>query len=269
MHRAPSARLRSVLTALLVSATASTACTKDGVSRGELETLKKEHADALARLDKLERARAVAPSAPAAPRGPEPGKIYAMPVGKAPVRGPADAWVTIVEVSDFQCPFCARGAATLKQVEEAYKGDVRVVFKHNPLSFHPRALPAAIATSCAHAQGKFWPMADALFADQSKLGDKDLEAAAQAAGVNLAAYTKCVAQATPKSAIEADQVEAAKFGARGTPAFFINGRFLSGAQPLPAFKTIVDEELKKAKDSGTAKAGYYAEVVEAKGAPSL
>lgn len=247
-------------------------CSRDGVSRDELESLKAQHADALARLDRLERARVGAPSAPAvpsAPRAPEGGKVYAVSVGKSPQRGPADAWVTIVEISDFQCPFCARGAATLKQVEEAYRGDLRVVFKHNPLSFHPRALPAAIATGCAHAQGKFWPLADALFADQGKLADADLEAAARAAGVNLAAWSKCVAQATPKADVDADQLEAAKFGARGTPAFFINGRFLSGAQPLQSFKTIVDEELKRAKASGVARSKVYAELVEARGATSL
>lgn len=267
-------RLGTTLVGLVVlglSLGAGLGCNRDGVSREELEGLKAQHADALARLERLEKARA-APSAaavPSAPRAPDGSKVYAVSVGKSPQRGPADAWVTIVEISDFQCPFCARGAATLKQVEEAYKGDVRVVFKHNPLSFHPRALPAAIATGCAHAQGKFWPLADALFADQSKLGDADLEAAARNSGVNLAAWSKCVAQATPKAEVDADQLEAAKFGARGTPAFFINGRFLSGAQPLQSFKAIVDEELKKAKTSGVARGKVYAELVEAKGATSL
>ena len=97
----------------------------------------------------------------------DPRAVYRIAVDDSPVKGPADALVTIVESSDFECPFCKRVGPTLKQVEETYRGKVRFVFKHNPLPFHARALPAAIATEEARAQGgdaKFWAMHDALFA---------------------------------------------------------------------------------------------------------
>lgn len=250
----------------LALAGASMACS--AVGREEFEALRRAQADTQARVEKLERTQARAP-APARPQGPDASKTYAIPVGNAPVRGPADAYVTIVEISDFQCPYCARAAGTLKEIEALYKGDVRIVFKHNPLPFHQRALPAALATSCAHAQNKFWPMADALFADQSHLSDGDLAQAAADAGLNLAQYKTCLKDEKIKARIDEDQALAVKFGARGTPAFFINGRFLSGAQPLDAFRKLIDEELARAKASKVAQAAYYAQVVEQKGEQAL
>lgn len=241
------------------------------VTRGEIDEVKKGQAEILAKLDKMEKAGAqrMAPPPPPGPRGPDGSKVYAFAVGDAASKGPKDAWVTIVEVSDFQCPFCARAGGTLKEVESTYKDDVRFVFKHNPLPFHNRAMPAAMAGQCATHQKKFWPLHDSMFAEQSKLEDKDLEGYAKAAGVDLGKWKKCLADASTKKAIEDDMAQAAKLGARGTPAFFINGRFLSGAQPFPAFKAIIDEELKKAKDSGIAKKDYYAKAVEEKGEKAL
>jgi protein-disulfide isomerase len=241
------------------------------VTRGEIDELKKGQDDILAKLDKIEKASAqrMPPPPPPMPRGPDGAKVYAFNIGDAAAKGPKDAWVTIVEVSDFQCPFCARAGTTLKEVETTYKDDVRFVFKHNPLPFHNRAMPAAVAGLCAAHQKKFWPLHDSMFADQGKLEDKDLEGYAKAAGVDMGKWKKCLADAGTKSTIEADIAQAAKLGARGTPAFFINGRFLSGAQPFPAFKAIIDEELKKAKDSGIAKKDYYAKAVEEKGEKSL
>ncbi len=239
------------------------------IDRSEIEELKKGQAEILAKLDKLEKSIGRPQAPPQAPQGPDPSKVYSFPLGDSPIKGSEDAWDTVVEVSDFQCPFCARGAATLKEVEKAYGADVRLVFKHNPLPFHNRALPAALATECAHAQSKFWLLHDTLFEHQRELEDPHLEKYAKEAKLDMGRYSKCLSDGKYKARIEADQAVAARLGARGTPAFFINGRFLSGAQPFPAFKALIDEELKKAKDSGVAKKDYYAKVVEAKGEKSL
>ncbi len=230
--------------------------------RGELAAVK----EAQTTLgDKLEALKTAAPRAPR-PSGPDPAAVYAFPVGDSPVRGPSDAWVTIIEVSDFQCPFCDRVNQTLDQILETYRGDVRIVFKHNPLAFHQRAMPAAIAAMCAHEQRQFWPLHDALFANQRTLDDEAI--AGYARDVQQMSFKKwraCVDAQRPKAQIEAEQVYATGLGVRGTPAFFINGRFLSGAQPFDAFKRLIDEELAKAKQSGLGRADYYEKAVVGKG----
>ncbi|RYF06016.1 MAG: DsbA family protein, partial [Deltaproteobacteria bacterium] len=242
------------------------------VTRGEIEEIKegqKRIEDKLDGLSKTIAARPAGPPPPPQQRGPDPSKVYAFPVGEAAVHGPKDAWVTIVEVSDFQCPFCGRATATLKDVEKAYGADVRIAFKHNPLPFHNRAMPAAVAVECAHEQDKFWPMHDKLFENQRALEDKDLESYAAASHLDMKKFKACSGSDRFKKRIEEDQVAAARLGARGTPAFFINGRFLSGAQPFPAFKALIDEELRKAKDSKLDKKDYYAKMVEEKGDKSM
>lgn len=240
------------------------------VTRGEIEEIKSNQKDILAKLDKIA-AGAPRPAAPQAPRGPDPAKVYAFPVGDSPEHGPKDAWVTIVEVSDFQCPFCGRAVGTMKEIEQNYKDDVRIVFKNNPLPFHNRAMPAALAAECAHEQNKFWALHDQMFENQRALEDKDIEGYAKTAGLDMGKFKKCLSDTNGKGAahIKADQELATKLGARGTPAFFINGRFLSGAQPFPAFKAIIDEELNKAKNSGIGKKDYYAKVVEEKGEKAM
>ncbi len=149
---------------------------------------------------------------------------FKIPIGNAAVKGSERAKVTIIEWSDFQCPFCSRVVGTMEQIEKAYGKHVRVAFKHNPLPFHPNAAPAATAALAAGEQGKFWEMHDQLFHNQQNLQPADFEKYAQAIGLDVAKFK-------------------AKFGARGTPAFFINGRPLSGAQPFEAFKKVIDEEL--------------------------
>jgi protein-disulfide isomerase len=179
----------------------------------------------------------------------DPRAVYRVPLEDSPARGPADALVTIVESSDFECPFCKRAYPTLKQLEEAYPGKLRFVFKHNPLPFHPRALPSAIASEEARAEGgdaKFWAVHDALFTSPS-LDPAALEKAAADAGVDVAKTKDALAAGKYKDRIERDQRLAQSLGASGTPTFFINGRKLVGAQPLEAFRAIVDEELKKAE----------------------
>ena len=143
------------------------------------------------------------------------------------------------------------------------------MFKHNPLGFHQRAMPAANASMCANEQGKFWEMHDEIFANNRALEDANLESYAQKVGLDMGRFKACYSANKFKADIEADQRTSMTLGARGTPAFFINGRFLSGAQPLPAFTRIIDEELDKAKKSGGAKGSYYEETVVKKGEKSL
>lgn len=240
------------------------------VTRGEIEEIKKNQEKILAKLDTMSRTGlAQQQQQPQRPRGPDPAKVYAFPVDQSPVKGSEDAWVTMVIVSDFQCPFCKRVTDTLKEIEQKYGNDVRFVFKYNPLPFHNRAAPSANAAACANEQGKFWKMHDTLFANQDKLDDANLEAYAKDVGLDVGRWKTCVTANKFKTQIDADMAKAAQLGARGTPAFFINGRFLSGAQPFPAFQALIDEELKKAKESGVGKREYYAKQVVEKGEKAL
>jgi protein-disulfide isomerase len=159
------------------------------------------------------------------------------------VMGPPSAKVTIVEFSDFQCPYCSKASKTVQQVREQYGDKVRVVFKHHPLPFHDNASLAAQAATEANAQGSFWPFHDRLFSNQKGLARADLEAAAQALGLDMARFRNALDSGVHKAHVEQDTAQAMALGATGTPAFFINGRFLSGAQPLETFKQAIDEEL--------------------------
>jgi len=165
----------------------------------------------------------------------------------SPTKGPETAPVTLVEVSDFQCPFCAKAAGTVSQIAREYGDQVRLVFKHNPLSFHPNAMPAAQASMAAARQGKFWEYADKLFEKGKELSPATYDAIAQELGLDLANFKQDMNDPSIKARIESDQAAAVAMGAGGTPAFFINGRSLSGAQPIEEFKKLIDEELGKAK----------------------
>jgi protein-disulfide isomerase len=190
---------------------------------------------------------------PARPSRPveDPRAVYRVPVDGSATKGPADALVTIVESSDFQCPFCKRGAAVMKQVEEAYRGKVRFVFKHNPLTqIHPQALPAALAVEEARAQGgdaKFWALHDKLFELAPSLDAASIERAAGEIGLDAGKVRAAIASGKGRERIERDQRLVVSVGAPGTPAFFINGRKLSGAKPFEAFRAVIDEELAKAE----------------------
>jgi protein-disulfide isomerase len=197
-------------------------------------------------------------------RQPDPKAVYKVPVGKSPQKGPSDALVTIVEFSEFQCPFCKRVGPTMKQITDTYGKDVRIVFKQNPLPFHNNAMPASELALEANEQGKFWEMHDKLFENQQALERDKLEGYAKELGLNAAKVKAALDSGKHKAAIEADQGLARSLGASGTPSFFINGRSLRGAQPFDAFKAVIDEELAKAKDmvaKGTAKAALYEKVI--------
>jgi protein-disulfide isomerase len=179
----------------------------------------------------------------------EPVKILLEPKRVAvnssghPALGGKDAPVTIVEFTDFQCPFCKASEATLKQLREKYGDKIRLVHMDFPLPFHSHALDAAKAARCANEQGKFWQFHDALFANQNKLAPTDLKATAKTLGMNTTQFDACFDKAKYEAQIKADQAAGQKVGVDGTPAFFIDGRPLTGAQPVPKFEEIIDDEL--------------------------
>jgi protein-disulfide isomerase len=166
-----------------------------------------------------------------------------------PARGPATAPVTIVEFSDFECPFCARVVPTLEQVKEKYGDQVRIVFRQYPLDMHPNAAKAAEASLCAQDQGKFWEMHDAMFADQKKLAVADLKATAGTLGLDAAAFGSCLDSGKHAGQVKADFKAGTLVGVSGTPALFVNGRFLNGAVPFEAIAEVIDEELARAKNA--------------------
>jgi protein-disulfide isomerase len=172
----------------------------------------------------------------------EPQRVVVNSSGH-PALGPKDAPVTIVEFTDLQCPFCGKTESTLKELRTKYGDKIRLVHMDYPLPFHAHALDAAKAAHCANEQGKFWPYRDALFANQSKLAPADLKATAQSLGMNGAKFDACFASNKYDSQIKADQAAGEKVGVDGTPAFFIDGRPLTGAQPTPKFEEIIDDEL--------------------------
>ncbi|HUL79389.1 MAG TPA: thioredoxin domain-containing protein [Vicinamibacteria bacterium] len=172
---------------------------------------------------------------------------YRVPVevGNAPARGNPKAPVTIVEFSDFQCPFCARARPTVARVREAYGDRVRWVFRHFPLDFHAQAQKAGEAAACAADQGRFWEMHDLLWANGGKLQVADLKAHAATLGLDVAAFDKCLDSGQEAAVVERDAAAGQSFGVSGTPAFFVNGRPLTGAQPFDAFAQVIDDELQR------------------------
>jgi len=166
----------------------------------------------------------------------------------AAARGSEKAKVTIVKFEDFQCPYCKTVQPTFKELLKRYDGKIRVVHKDLPLeAIHPQARPAAEAARCAGEQGKFWDYHDKLYADGSKLSPEELKLTAKEVGLDVDGFEKCVASGKFKGAVQKDLLEGAQLGLNGTPAFFINGRELTGAQPLEAFTAVIDEELAQAK----------------------
>jgi protein-disulfide isomerase len=157
-------------------------------------------------------------------------------VDGAPFKGPATAPVTIVEFSDFHCPFCKRVLPTLGQLESQYGDKVKLVFRDYPIdNLHPAARKAHEAARCAHDQGKFWAYHDALFAKAPKASLEQLKTSAQEVGLDVVAFEQCFNSGTYQAAVQRDVEEGTRIGVTGTPAFFINGRLVSGAQPLESF----------------------------------
>ncbi len=164
-----------------------------------------------------------------------------------PAKGPESAPVTIVEFSDFQCPFCGKAKTTVDEVVKSYGDKVRLVFRHYPLPFHENAPKAAEAAACAQDQNKFWEYHDVLFANQQALKVEDLKKHAADLGLDAARFNECLDSGKKADLIKKDKDAGEKVGVSGTPAFFINGIALSGAVPADDFKSIIDSELKKKK----------------------
>jgi len=168
------------------------------------------------------------------------------------ILGPANAKITIIEYSDFECPYCARGYQTVKEVMKAYPNDVRLVFKHLPLDFHPKAMPAAKYFEAVARQGaeKAYIYHDFIFEDQAALrtrGEAFMKEAAKKAGADMKKLEKDLADPKLMERIEADMAEARQFDFSGTPGFLINGVSLRGAYPFAEFKTIIDRHLASGK----------------------
>jgi len=169
-----------------------------------------------------------------------------------PARGAKDAKVTIVEFSDFQCPYCARAHETMSnQVMKEYDGKVKLVYKFFPLGFHPWAEPAAVAAACAYQQDpdSFWKLYDYFFTNQQQLNPQNVKEKAQeelkGTKVNMDKWNDCFDNKKTLDMIKADQADGAAVGVTGTPAFIINGRKISGAQPFQNFKAVIDDELQR------------------------
>jgi protein-disulfide isomerase len=162
----------------------------------------------------------------------------------SPAKGPAGAPVTMVEFSDFQCPYCSRVLPSIRQAQQVYGDQVRLVFRQYPLvSIHPNAQKAAEASLCAFDQGKFWELHDAMFANQQELGVDQLKAKAAALGLDAAKFNACLDSGEKAAKIASDTADGSAIGVNGTPALFINGRFLNGAVPFGEIAKIVDDEL--------------------------
>ena len=164
------------------------------------------------------------------------------------LKGNKDAKVTIIEFSDFQCPFCERFVSgALPQIEENYikTGKVKLIFKDFPLdSIHPYATPAALAARCAGEQGKFWEMHDLIFTNQASLSSTPYRTWATQLGLDTTKFNDCVANKKYLSAIRKDTLEGQQAGVRGTPAFLVNGQLISGAQPFPIFQQAIEAALR-------------------------
>jgi protein-disulfide isomerase len=162
---------------------------------------------------------------------------------KGPAKGPADAPITLVEFSDYECPFCKAAEGVVKQVLGRYPTQVKLVFKSFPLDNHPKARPAAEAALCAEEQGKFWEMHDALFAKAPQIAPEQLSAIATGLGLDAAKFDECVKAKRFAAQIDADLAEGKKAGVAGTPAFYVNGVPIAGGRSVDEFAKAIDAEL--------------------------
>jgi protein-disulfide isomerase len=202
----------------------------------------------------------------------EPGVVWRVPVLGSPVRGNVDAPVTIIEFSDFQCPFCKRTEPTLEKIRDTYGDKVRIVWKNSPLPFHPRAEPAAELALEARAEkgdAGFFRAHDKLFDSQPRLDDDDLFAMAGQLGLDTGKVRSAIRDKKHAREIDADLELADDVQATGTPHFFINGRRMVGAQPFEKFQKLIDEELKKFAAQSVPARDYYASLMRDATGPSV
>ncbi len=209
-----------------------------------------------------------APYSPPAPEAVKKLRPKAPPtiLGQAPLLGKAEAPVKVLVVSDFQCPVCRRAAVEMQTIHKSLEGKVAIYFIQNPLKMHTRALPAAQASSAAHRQGKFWEYHDRVFAEQRRLSDEDLRQHAQQLGLDMAQFDRDRNDPKLLASIEKQAEIAAKLGARGTPAFFINGKKHVGWGSRIGTEGYIKKELKQVEallEKGlSAEESYRARVVD-------
>jgi protein-disulfide isomerase len=164
-----------------------------------------------------------------------------------PVVGPADAPITVIEYSDYQCPYCHKAQESVDQVMAKYAGKVRFVHQEYPLSFHPRAFAASLAARCADEQGKFWDFHRNLMLSPGSFEDDDLQKRATALGLDAGKLQACVASGKYDPVVKAALDAGTAVGVNSTPTFFINGRRVTGALPFETFRQVIDEELARSK----------------------
>jgi protein-disulfide isomerase len=177
----------------------------------------------------------------------KPSRPIADVKSDGPFIGSASAKVTIVEFSDFQCPFCSKGAAVVHDLKKKYGDKVKIVFKNFPLPFHQNARGAANASFCANEQSveAFWKLHDWMFENQEKLDIPSLKEAGKKIGVKADVFAQCLDSMKYSAKIDSDMKEGQDVGVKSTPTFFVNGQLVSGAQPIEVFAEIIDAELKK------------------------
>ncbi|MBK5254481.1 MAG: DsbA family protein [Vicinamibacteria bacterium] len=169
-------------------------------------------------------------------------KTVAVP-SDAPVLGPKDAPITIVEFTDYQCPYCQQAQQYVDRVMEVYKDKVRLVYQEFPLDFHAQAMPAGVAARCAGEQGKFWEMHTSMLSAPGAFDKTDLESRARNLGIDTTRFNTCVASGRFDPVIQKAIENGRSVGVSGTPTFFLNGRTFSGAQPFEVFERMIEEEL--------------------------
>jgi protein-disulfide isomerase len=184
-------------------------------------------------------------------QGPQPAKLLEdavnIPTAGSPSRGPANAPVTLVEFSDFQCPYCSLAVAKLNAVLDAYPGKIKLIFKEFPLDTHSQAAFAAVAAIAAHRQGKFWPMHDAMFANRRDLSRPVIMALARKTGLDMNRFLADLDAPETKKAVERDIDDGDRAVVEGTPTVFVNGRKYNGSLDLPAIRAVIDDALKQGK----------------------
>ncbi len=216
----------------------------------EIKKGQKEILDKLASLDKtVQQIKTAPPAAPARPQI-DPNKVYNIPTAGSPARGPDTAKVTVVEFSDYQCPFCSQAETLVSQVLEAYPKDVRLVFKQFPLtSIHPQAMPASKAALAAGRQGKFWEMHELIFQNQRQLGPEKFTEFAEKLELDVPQFTKDMESPEILAQINREMQEAKAADVAGTPTIFVNGKRLMN-RSFDGFKQAIEASLGKPATAG-------------------
>ncbi len=238
---------------LLIAMCAGWAACTGGTEGGTgLKGLQQGQKKILERIEKIEKTQQqiLASLKRRSPRRPpiDYNKVYDIKIGTSPVRGKKDAAVTLVEFSDFQCPYSGRAQPLIAKLMEAYPNELRHVFKNFPLRFHKHAMPAAKACMAAHLQGKFWEMEKLVFENQRKLDDKDLRKYAAKVGLNMQRFDKDFKGEEVAKRVEADLQEGRRVQVTGTPTLFLNGKRVRN-RSVEAMKKEIDAILKGKKKS--------------------